>query len=69
MLESLLGKAVINLEIHIVKSGETVTGIARLYGVSAQKIITDNGLENQDKLVVGQALIIQFPETIHTVKA
>jgi len=56
------------LEIHIVKSGETVTGIARLYGVSAQKIITDNGIENQNRLAVGQALIIQFPETAHTVR-
>ena len=57
------------MEIHVVQSGETITSIARFYGVSPQKIITDNGLENQNRLVVGQALIIQFPETVHTVKA
>jgi spore germination protein len=57
------------MEIHIVQSGQTVTGIARLYNVSPQKIITDNGLENQNTLVVGQALLIQFPEVVHTVRA
>ena len=56
------------MNIHVVQSGETVTGIARLYGVSPQKIITDNGLENQDTLAVGQALLIQYPQIIHTVQ-
>jgi spore germination protein len=51
-----------------VQRGETVTGIAREYGVSSQKVITDNGLENQNRLAVGQALLIQFPETVHTVR-
>ncbi len=49
--------------------GETLTQIAAAYGVSVQSIITDNGLENQDNLVVGQSLIILFPEVIHTVSA
>ena len=44
-----------------------MTALAAAYGVSQQKIITDNGLENQNTLVVGQALLIQFPETVHTV--
>ncbi|MGI6176687.1 MAG: glycosyl hydrolase family 18 protein [Christensenellales bacterium] len=56
------------MEIHVVQSGETILGIAGMYNVSPQKIITDNGLENQDTLVVGQALLIQFPEIVHTVQ-
>ena len=54
--------------IHIVKPNETVGSIARLYGVSPQRIITDNGLNNQPYLVVGQALIILVPDTVHTVR-
>ena len=56
------------MEIHVVQSGETVNSIARMYNVSPQKIITDNGLEDQNVLAVGQALLIQFPETVHTVQ-
>ena len=56
------------MQIHIVRQGETVWSIARLYGVSPQKLIQDNGLSGQGYLVVGQALIVLIPETIHTVK-
>ena len=56
------------MEIHIVRQNETVFSIARLYGVSPQRIIADNGLGGQPYLVVGQALIILIPETVHTVK-
>ena len=55
--------------IHIVKANETVGSIARLYGVSPQRIITDNGLSNQPYLVVGQALIILIPDTVLTVRS
>ena len=54
--------------IHIVRQSETVWSIARLYGVSAARIIQDNGLNGQGYLVVGQALIILIPETVHTVR-
>ncbi len=56
------------MNIHVVQSGETVTAIARMYGVSPQKIITDNGLENQNRLAVGQALLILYPAQVHTVQ-
>lgn len=56
------------MEIHIVRQNETVWSIARLYGVSPQRIIADNGLNGQGYLVVGQALLILIPETVHTVK-
>lgn len=55
--------------IHVVQSGDTVSGIARLYGVSAARILSDNGLNANSRLVVGQALIITLPETIYTVRS
>lgn len=54
--------------IHIVKPNETLADIAALYGVSIQRIITDNGLFGMPNIVVGQALLILLPEIVHTVK-
>lgn len=56
------------MEIHVVNRGETISSIAGIYGVSPQKIITDNGLINQNRLAVGQALLITFPAEIYTVR-
>ena len=44
--------------IHVVKSGENLYEISRLYGVSYNKIIADNELTNPADLVVGQTLVI-----------
>lgn len=44
--------------IHVVSPGESIYTIAQLYGVSPQKIIADNELENPGRLVVGQTLVI-----------
>lgn len=44
--------------IHVVKSGENLYGIAKLYGVSYSKVASDNELTNPAQLVVGQALVI-----------
>jgi len=46
------------LRIHVVRPGESVYSIAQQYRVSPQKIITDNELENPNRLVVGQTLVI-----------
>lgn len=52
--------------IYTVKSGDTLYTISRRYGVSINKIVLDNQLENPNKLVVGQALVLMTPST-HTV--
>ncbi|MGE4283543.1 MAG: glycosyl hydrolase family 18 protein [Clostridia bacterium] len=44
--------------IHVVRQGESVYGIARLYRVSPDKIIADNELADPGQLVVGQTLVI-----------
>ncbi len=55
------------MNIHIVKSGDTVSSIARQYGVPQFVVTTLNSLENLPNLVVGQALLILNPTQYHTV--
>ncbi|MCH5352899.1 MAG: glycoside hydrolase family 18 protein [Acutalibacter sp.] len=54
--------------IHIVRQGDTVWQLAQQYGVSANRIISDNGIQNPQRLPVGQALLILIPETVYTVR-
>ena len=54
--------------IHTVRSGQTVTMIAREYGVPVSRIITDNFISDPGKLTVGEDLIIRFPSVTYTVK-
>ena len=53
------------MDIYIVRQGDTVGAIAEKYGISAQRLITDNSLSSDGRLVVGQALLILHPEIIH----
>ncbi|MCM1246473.1 MAG: LysM peptidoglycan-binding domain-containing protein [Roseburia sp.] len=46
------------MEIYVVQRGDTVDGIARRYGVSAESIIWNNQLVFPYPLAVGQALLI-----------
>ncbi|MFQ6057685.1 MAG: LysM domain-containing protein [Anaerolineae bacterium] len=48
--------------IHIVKAGETLFSIGRLYGVSPWAIARVNNLPNPDLIFVGQRLIIPVPQ-------
>lgn len=57
------------MEIYVVQSGDTVYSIADKFGVSVQRIVSDNSLSGQRELAVGQSLLILFPQTIHTVEA
>ncbi len=55
--------------IHIVEQGETVFSIAELYGVSANRVVSDNGINTSLGLVVGQALLILEPSEVYTVQS
>lgn len=44
--------------IHVVKPGESLYSISRLYNVSYNKIAIDNELVNPSRLVIGQTLVI-----------
>jgi uncharacterized membrane protein len=50
--------------VHIVQPGETLSSIARLYGVGYQAIMYANGLEDPNLIEVGQELTIPHLEEI-----
>lgn len=54
--------------IHIVQPGETVDSIATYYGINKERLIFDNDITNYNKLVVGQAIVIVYPNQVYTVK-
>lgn len=49
------------------KQGDTLKSVADQYGVSVERIMTDNGIDHITTLVLGQALVILIPKTIHVV--
>lgn len=55
--------------IHVVRQGDSVYSIARRYGVPASKIISDNELENPERLVIGQTLVILADNISHTIQS
>lgn len=54
------------LEIYVVKSGDTVYSIAQSFGISEERLVSDNALSPNRELVLGQALLILKPKVIHT---
>ncbi len=56
------------MKIHIVRRGDTVWSIARQYGASPQRVISDNSIVNPRNLPVGQALAVLVPEAVYTVQ-
>ncbi len=57
------------MDIHVVKSGESVYSIAQKYGVSPQSIAVNNELANPSQLVPGQTLVILYPDQTYTVQS
>ncbi|RDU22647.1 LysM peptidoglycan-binding domain-containing protein [Anaerosacchariphilus polymeriproducens] len=55
--------------IHIVKRGETISSIARNYGIDEEILIRENGVFNRESLVIGEALVIIYPKQIHIIQA
>lgn len=55
------------MEIHVVKVGDTLQGIAAQYGVSIERVAYDNNIQGAE-LVVGQALIIAIPDIVYTIQ-
>ncbi|EYE88557.1 glycoside hydrolase [Fervidicella metallireducens AeB] len=44
--------------LHVVKPGESLYSISKLYGVDMSKIIKDNEMMNPNNLVVGQTIVV-----------
>ena len=45
---------------YVVKRGDTLTGIARLYGTTASKLAADNGIKNPNLIYPGQIIKIYY---------
>ncbi len=55
------------MEIYVVKPGDTLFSIAESFGVSVERLSATNEISLETPLVVGQTIVILFPETVHTV--
>lgn len=68
MLSLLLfaGSAYAGDDVHVVQAGETLSIIARHYGVSTTAIIRANGIANPNLITIGQRLVIPSGGTSST---
>lgn len=55
--------------IHVVRPQETIYAIASYYKVPVSRLILDNGLINPDNLVIGQTIVIVYPEKVYIVQS
>ncbi|NEU31966.1 LysM peptidoglycan-binding domain-containing protein [bacterium LRH843] len=56
------------MQIHVVRQGESIYGIAHAYGISAGEIVSANEIPNPNNLVVGQTLVIPIVGSYYWVK-
>lgn len=54
--------------VHVVQQGESLWSIAAEYGVPPGLLAAANGVGEGDTLVVGQALVVRFPQQLHVVR-
>lgn len=57
------------MHIHVVKRGDTLSSIAAMHDTLPAFVAADNGLTLSTPLVIGQALVVRTPKTLHTVRA
>lgn len=56
------------MQIHVVRSGQSLYGISQAYGISVQSIAQANEIPDPSRLVVGQALVIPIVGRYHWVQ-
>ncbi|MHC0039606.1 glycosyl hydrolase family 18 protein [Pseudoneobacillus sp. C159] len=56
------------MQIHVIESGQSLTGIAQAYGTTVNDIVEANELPNPNDLVDGQALVIPIVGSFYWVK-
>jgi Predicted glycosyl hydrolase len=56
------------MTIYVVQAGDTITSIANKFGVSEKRLIQENGILNPTDLVIGQTIVITYPQDIYIVK-
>ncbi|MFA9376669.1 MAG: LysM peptidoglycan-binding domain-containing protein [Lachnotalea sp.] len=53
------------MDIYIVQPDDNIHSISTKFGISAKKLIQDNGLDHPNELVSGQTLVIAYPEQVY----
>ena len=48
------------MQIHVVRSGDTLYGLSQSYNLPIETIVSDNAISDPSRLVVGQALVIRI---------
>ena len=56
------------MDIHVVRAGDTLASIADEYGVPLSLLTADNQLPNPDRLVVGQTVVVRYPQQTYVVQ-
>jgi spore germination protein len=56
------------MTIYVVQAGDTITSIANKFGVSETRLIQDNGISYPNNLVIGQTIVITYPQEIYIVR-
>jgi len=56
------------MTIHVVQKGETINSIAEQYGVSAERLMLENGLTPPIELAVGETIVILYPEIVYVIQ-
>ena len=57
------------MEIYVVQAGDTLNAIAQRSGLSAERIASENRLFPPHELVVGQTLVLRFPDQVYTARS
>ncbi len=65
---SLRKKEANRIQIHVVRAGESLYGIANAYGTTVQSIVDANQIPDPNRLVVGQALVIPIVGSFYYVQ-
>ncbi|KOS67166.1 spore gernimation protein [Lysinibacillus contaminans] len=56
------------MQIHVVQAGESLWGIAHMYGTTVQSIVDANQIPEPSRLVIGQALVIPIVGSFYYVQ-
>lgn len=54
--------------IHVVRQDDTIYSIANTYGISPERLVMENDINNPDNLIVGEALVILIPSQTYIVQ-
>ena len=57
------------MTIYVAEPGDTIESIAAKFGVDPDRLVIENGIPNPENLLVGQSIIIRYPNTLYQIQA